>query len=180
LPWAAALSSTLLHHRHLRLRLLVGAARLFLCGLQAPLEAVEIGEHELGLHRLSVANGIDGTFHMGDVAVLEAAQHMGDGVDGADVAEELVAQAFAAGRAAHETGDVDEFELGRNDLRRFRELGANLEPLVGDGDAAQIGLDGAKGIVRRFRRLRRGERVEERALAHIGKTNDAAIEAHRL
>jgi hypothetical protein len=39
-----------------------------------------------------------------------------DGVDLADVAEELVAQAFALGRAAHQAGDVDEAELGRDDL----------------------------------------------------------------
>ena len=54
-------------------------------------ETLQIGEHELGLHRLGVAGGIDGPFHMGDVAVLEAAQHMGDGVDGANVAQELIA-----------------------------------------------------------------------------------------
>ena len=37
---------------------------------------------------------------------------MDDGVDLADVGEELVAEAFALGRAAHQAGDVDERELG--------------------------------------------------------------------
>ena len=50
---------------------------------------------------------------VGHVAVLEAAQHVGDGVDLADVGEELVAQALALAGAAHQAGDVDEFELGR-------------------------------------------------------------------
>ncbi len=43
---------------------------------------------------------------MGDVVVLEAAQHMRDGVDLADIGEELVAQPFALRRAAHQAGDI--------------------------------------------------------------------------
>ena len=53
---------------------------------------------------------------MGDVAALEAAQHVDDRVDLADVGEELVAEPFALGGAAHQAGDVDELELGRDDL----------------------------------------------------------------
>jgi hypothetical protein len=58
---------------------------------------------------------------MGDVVVLEAAQHVHDGVDLADVGEELVAEAFALGGAAHEAGDVDEGDAGRDDLLRLRD-----------------------------------------------------------
>jgi hypothetical protein len=50
----------------------------------------------------SLPRAIDLALDMGDVAVLEAAQHMGDGVAFADIGEELVAQAFALGGAAHE------------------------------------------------------------------------------
>ena len=90
------------------LRLLVAAARSLLERDDALLEAVEIGEHELGLDRLDVGDGIDLALDMGDVGVLEAAHHMGDGVDLADVGEELVAEPLALGGAAHEAGDVDE------------------------------------------------------------------------
>ncbi len=41
-----------------------------------------------------------------DVVILEAAQHMDDGIDFADIAQELVAQTFAFGRAAYEAGDI--------------------------------------------------------------------------
>jgi hypothetical protein len=47
----------------------------------------------------------------------------------ADVAEELVAQPFALARAAHQPGDVDEAELGRDDLLAAR----NLRELVSRG-----------------------------------------------
>ena len=45
-----------------------------------------------------------------DVRVLEAADHLHDGVHLADVREELVAEAFALARALHEAGDVHELD----------------------------------------------------------------------
>ena len=54
---------------------------------------------------------------MDDVVVLEAAQDMGDRIDLAHMAEKLVAEPLALGGAAHQPGDIDEFELGRDDLR---------------------------------------------------------------
>jgi hypothetical protein len=39
---------------------------------------------------------------MGDVVVLEAAQHVDDGIDLADIAEELVAQPFTLAGAANQ------------------------------------------------------------------------------
>src|SRR5689334_8906098 len=116
---------------------------------------------------------------MSDVAVLEAAQHMRDRIDLADMAEELVAEAFALRGAAHEAGDVDEFQLRRHDLRGLRELGADFEPFVGHGNAPDIRLNGAERIIRGLGGLRRRQRVEERRFADIRQTNDAAIETHK-
>ena len=89
-----------------------------------------------------------------DVVVLEAAQHVDDGIDFADIAEELVAQAFALACTLNQTRDIDERELGRNDLGRFRDLRDLVEPRIGLRDAADIGLDRAEGIVRGLRGLR--------------------------
>ena len=55
-------------------------------------------------------------FDMGDVVILEAAQHMRHRIDLADIGEELVAQPFALGGAAHQPGNVDEGDAGGNDL----------------------------------------------------------------
>src|SRR3546814_7434183 len=59
--------------------------------------------------------------------VLETAQHMNDRIDLADIAEELVAQPFALRRPAHEPRDVDEGELGRDDLRAAGDRGQRSE-----------------------------------------------------
>ena len=80
------------------LGLLVVALGLLLERDDALLEAVEIGQHQLGLDRLDVGDRVDLALDMGDVGVLEAAHHVGDGVDLADVGEELVAETLALAR----------------------------------------------------------------------------------
>ena len=102
----------LAEHRGLDLRFLVALLRLLDEVGDAPLEAVEVGQHQLGLDRLGVGDRIDPALDMGDVAALEAAQHMDDRIHLADVGEELVAEPFALACAAHQAGDVDELDLG--------------------------------------------------------------------
>ena len=146
--------------------------------LAAALQAFHVGDHQLGLDRLGVADGIDAALHVRDVGVLEAAQHVGDGIDLADVAEELVAEALALGGAAHEAGDVDEGEPRRDLGGRARDVAQLVEPRIGHADVADVGLDGAEGIVGGLRRRRLRQRVEEGGLADVRQAHDAAFEAH--
>ena len=143
----------------------------------AALQAVEIGQHQLGLDRLDVGDRIDPALDMGDVRVLEAAHDMGDGVAFADVGEELVAEALALGGAAHQAGDVDEGQPRRDDLGRAADAGERVEAPVRHGDVADVRLDGAERVVRRLRRGRLRQRVEEGRLADVRQADDAALEA---
>lgn len=113
-----------------------------------------------------------------DVVILETAQHVHDGIDLANVAEKLVAQAFALRGTAHQTCNVDERKLGGDDLLAARDGGQLVEPRIGHCDIADIGLDRAERIVRRLRRLRLGQRVEQRGLADIRQPDDTAFETH--
>ena len=145
----------------------------------ALLEALEVGEHQLGLDRLGVGDGIDPALDMGDVAAFEAAQHMDDGVDLADVGEELVAEALALRGAADQAGNVDELELGLDLVGRFGDLGDPVEPRIGHRDPPDIGLDRAERIIGRLRRRRLGQRVEQGGLADIRQPDDSATKTHR-
>ena len=58
------------------------------------------------------------------------------------------------------------------------DLGDGLQPVVGYGHAAFIGLDRAEGIVRRLRSLRFGQRIEKGGFSDVGQANDAAFETH--
>ena len=164
----------------LLLRLLVVALGFFRQIVDALLQTFEVGEHQLGLDGLDVGERRDLALDMGDVAILEAAHDMRDRVDLADVGEELVAEALALRGAAHQAGDVDEGQPRRNDLRRFRDAGERVEPRIGNGDLADIRLDGAERIVGRLRRRRFRQRIEQRRLADIGQPDDTAFESHLI
>jgi hypothetical protein len=117
---------------------------------------------------------------MGDVRVLETAQHVDDRVDLADVGEELVAQALPLRRATHQAGDVDEFQRGGDDFDRLADLGEHIQPRIGHADAADVRLDRAERVVRRLRRGGRGQRIEKRRFADIRQPDNAAVETHQL
>src|SRR5581483_9980596 len=103
-----------------------------------------------------------------------------DGVDLADIGEELVAEALALRGAAHQAGDIDEGQPGRNDLCGLRDFGELVEPGIGHRDLADIRLDGAERIVGRLRRGGLGQRIEQRRLADIGQPDDTAFESHNV
>ena len=56
--------------------------------------------------------------------------------------------------------------------------GELVEPRIGHRDLADIRLDGAERIIRRLRRRRLGQRVEQRRFADIGQSDDTAFESH--
>ncbi len=87
-------------------------------------DGLQVGQDQLGVDGLHVRAGIDLAVDVDDVGVIEHAHDLGDGLGLADVGEELVAQAFALGRALHDAGDVHEGHrggqqaLGAEDRRR--------------------------------------------------------------
>ena len=102
---------------------------------------------EFGVDDFLVAHGVDGAVHVGDVVVVEAAEHVQDGIRLADVGEELVAQSFTLAGSLDESGDVDDFHRRGDDSSRVDQFGEFVQPLVGDGDDADVGLNGAEGEV---------------------------------
>ena len=143
-----------------------------LCLVNAALHHFNVGHHQLQIDDVDVPKGIGTALHMGDVAVLKAPHHMDDGVGGADVAQELVAQTLALGGALHQTGDVHEFDDGGGKLLGIVHIPEPLQPLVGNGHHAHVGVYGAEGIVGGFG-TGVGDCVEQGALAHVGQTHDS-------
>ena len=97
---------------------------------------------------------------------------MNDGVDLADVGQELVAQALAFAGAFHEARDVHELDHGEDGALRAHDPRQRVEPRVGHLHDAGVGLDRGERIVR-HERLGGGQRVEEGGLADVGKADDA-------
>ena len=76
--------------------------------LEPPLGLLEVGVDQLGLDRVDVGHRVDPALGVHHLVVAVRAHHVQDRVGLADVREELVAEALALGRAAHEPGDVVE------------------------------------------------------------------------
>jgi hypothetical protein len=90
-----------------------------------------------------------------------------DGINLADVAEELVAQTFAFAGTAHQAGNIDKAELGRDNLGRAGNRRQLVEPRIGNADIADVRFDRAERIVGRLGRLGLGQRIKQGRLADI-------------
>jgi hypothetical protein len=81
-------------------------------------------------------------------------------------------------RAAHQAGDVDEGDPGRDDFLGAGDLGQGVQARLGHGDFAGVGLDRAERIVRGLGRRRLGQGVEQGGLADVGQADDGDFKGH--
>ena len=109
---------------------------------------------------------------MDDVRVLKAADDVDDRVDVPDVLQKFVAEALALGGAFDKPRDVDELEGRRGELLGVVHFGQLVKPLVRHRHDPDVGLDGAEGVVGRFR-PGVGQGVEKGALPDVGKAHHA-------
>ncbi len=116
---------------------------------------------------------------MRDVGILECAHDERGCVGLANVAEEAVAEALAATRAAHQAGDVGEGDRGGDHLRWLEERGEPVETRIRYGNDAGVRLDRGERIVADGRAGLR-HRVEQRRLSGVGQADDADGEAQIL
>lgn len=144
---------------------------------QRLLDRLEVRQDQLGVDRLDVALGRDLAVDVDDVLVLEGADDLADRVGLTDVREELVAQALALARAAHDARDVDEVHGRREDPLRAENLGQLGEAGVRDADDADVRLDRGERVVGR-QHVVLGQGVEQGRLADIRQADDSDRERH--
>ncbi len=115
---------------------------------------------------------------MGDVAILETAQHMSNRIHLADIGKELVSQPLPLRRALHQTRDIHEGHPRRNDLLRSGDLRQLGQPCFRHRHLAHVRLDGAKRKIRRLRRRCPCQCVEKCGFPHVRQAYDTGLEAH--
>ena len=93
---------------------------------------------EFSVHHLLVPYRVHAAVHMDNVAVIEAAQHVQDGIALAYVCQELVSEAFAVACALDQAGDVHNVHSRRDGALRLADLAEHLEALVRDIGRAEI------------------------------------------
>ena len=124
---------------------------LLLHFLYALFYGFEVLDLQLGIDNLLVAHGVYGTVYVGHIIIVEAAEHVDDGVSLTDIGQKLVAQSLALARTLHEAGNINNLHSGGYDTSRMYQLGQLGESVIGNRDNAHIGLDCTERKVCRLR-----------------------------
>jgi hypothetical protein len=156
---------------------LVAGAGFLALAIERALDRGQVGQRQFGEDRFDIGQRVDAPRDMDDVVVLEAADDADDGVSFTNIGQELVAQAFALRGAGNQAGDIDELDDRRLDALRFDDGRDLLQAGIGHFDNADVGLDGAEGIVLGGD-AGLGQGIEEGGLADVRQTDDTALEAH--
>ena len=96
----------------------------------------------------------------------------------ANIAQKLVAEAFAPAGPAYKTGNVDKINAGVDGLFGLGLGGQSVHPFVRHSHGGLVGLDGAKGIVGGLSILGLGQGVEQGGFAYIGQAHNTNTERH--
>ena len=147
---------------------------LFLHAGDAAFDGLEVLQLQLVVDDFLVAHRVDRSVDVNHVRVVEATEHMNDGVRLADVGEELVAKTFAFRSTLHKTCDVDNLDRCRHDALRVDDFCELVESLVGHGDYAHVRFNRTE---REVCRLRFGVRqaVEKSGLAHVRQSDNTTL-----
>ena len=132
---------------------------------------------QLDVDHFLVSNGIDAAVDVHNVVVIEAPQHVKNGISGSDVAQKLVAEPLSFARTFHKTCDVDDFHRGRDDILGLHKLGKFVQSRIRNRDDPQIGFNGAERKIRALG-FRIGKTVEKGGFPDVGQTNDATLQGH--
>ena len=150
----ALLQSLLKAQKHVELKLgslVATGSSLLLHAGDTALDSLQVLNLQLIVDNLLVAHRVDRAIYVGDVAIVEAAEHMNNGISLANVGKELVTETFTLRRALHQSGNIHDFHRGGNNLLGIHQLGELVESLIGHGNHAHIRLDGAKREICRLR-----------------------------
>ena len=109
--------------------------------------------------------------HVDDVLVVEAADHVDNGVRLPDVGQELVPQALAPAGPLHQTRDVHELHHRRGLFLRLVQFRQVVQPGVRHRHHAHVGVDGAEGVVGALC-PGVGDGVEKRGFPHVWQSHN--------
>src|SRR5262249_30134662 len=136
--------------------------QLLLQSLASLLQGSQVGEHELGINDLDVANWINRRADMMNVRIFKTTYHLHDRVHFADMMEELIAKPFACARASDQTGDIHKLDRRWRNLFRAGNLRDPFQPRIGYDYHADVRINRAEGIILRRRLVCACDRIEKR------------------
>jgi hypothetical protein len=111
------------------------------------LDEFSVLDAQLFSNDLQVTNWIDIALDVDDLGIVEASHDLENSIDGANVRQECVSKTGTGGRAACETGNVVDGQVGGHDRLGLVHLDEVVEAIIGDDDAGFFWVDGGIGEV---------------------------------
>src|SRR5215831_3011562 len=111
---------------------------------------------------------------MMNICVLEAANHLHNRVDLANVAQELITQSFSSARSFDQPCDVHKLNRRRDRFLRMRQFGKNCQSTIWHGHDTKIRVNRAERIVRRLSFPCAGDSVKEGRFPDVWQANDSS------
>ena len=112
---------------------------------------LDIREDQLQVNRLNISCRINGTIHMNDIRVLEAAYHMNNGVYLTDICQKLVAKSLTFAGTLYQTCNIYKFNGSRCYFLCMIQLAQFYNSLIRNRYDANVRINCCKGIVCRQR-----------------------------
>ena len=135
----------LTEHIQLQLGLLVTpSGGLLLHLLNTLFNGLQVFDLQLSVNDFLVTHRVHTAVNMGHIVVVEAAQHMDDGITLADVSQEFVSQSFTLRGPLHQTGNVHNLHRSRDNPTWVDKFSQAVKPLIGDCDDTNVWFDGAE------------------------------------
>ena len=174
----------------LHLKRLTALAGLLLLVLEGLLDELDILETKLLADDVEITSGVDITLNVDNLGIIESTDDLEDGIDGADVGQESVAETSTSGGTTGMTGNIVDGQVGRDARLGVVLLAQPVEALIGDDDASLLGVDGGIGEVlreggmdvlvsryyrHRHRRRRRSLMEEEGGEVAYGRVTEVAL-----
>ena len=143
---------TVAHQHLIRLfgHLVAPGLRLFLHLLNAAFNGFQVLQLKFRINDFLVAHRVHTAVHMRHVLIVEAAQHVQNGIRFTNVGQELVAQPFALAGPFHQSGNVHNFHGSGHYTVGVHQPGQFVQTVIGHRNHAHIGLDGAEREVGRL------------------------------
>lgn len=164
-------SSSLLLLELLHLQRLTTTAGLLGQSFESLLDELDILNAQLLADDGQITDGVNVTLDVDNLGIIEATNDLEDGIDGANVRQEGVTQTSTSRSTTGQTGNIVHGQVGGHLGLGLVVLAEPVEPLIGNDDASLFGVNGGIGEVGRVTQRGLGDRLEERRLADVGKTN---------
>lgn len=133
----------------LHLQGLTTTASLLLEGIEGLLNKLDILDAQLLADDVQVTSRVDITLNVNDLGIIEAANHLEDGIDSANVRQERVTKTSTSRGTAGQTGNIIDGQVGGNLGLGLVVVAKPIEPVIGDDNTGLLGVDGGIGEIGR-------------------------------